>query len=72
MNGNFWLDWVSGRRVAARLVWIALSFLLPLVVRLTIYWKSVSPHIALPQRAISGLAANRIRLEAHPAFCSPH
>lgn len=68
MNGNFWLDWVSGRRVAARLVWIALSFLLPLVVLLWIYWKSVSSQIDFAQREISGLGANRVLFEALLAF----
>lgn len=64
MQGNFWLDWFAGRRVAARLVWIAVSFLLPLSVLLWIYWSSVSGQIDFARKETSGLGANRVLFEA--------
>ena len=64
MQGNFWLDWFAGRRVAARLVWIAVSFLLPLSVLLWIYWSSVSSQIDFARKETSGLGANRVLFEA--------
>jgi methyl-accepting chemotaxis protein len=68
MQGNFWLDWVTGRRVAARLVWIAFSFLLPLFVLLWIYWNSVSGQIDFARKEIDGLGANRVLFDALLAF----
>ena len=68
MQGNFWLDWIAGRRVASRLVWIAVSFLLPLAVLLWIYWSSVSGQIDFARKELGGLGANRVLFEALLAF----
>ena len=64
MEASFWLDWLTGRRVAARLVWIAISFLLPLMVLLWIYWNSVSGQIDFARKEITGLSANRVLFDA--------
>ncbi len=59
-----WTDFLLGKRVAARLVWIAISFLLPLAVLLGIYWNSVSQEIESAQKELAGIVAERALFDA--------